>query len=296
MYGKLISSTLAAWVSVISNLIICSVKLMIGMIFRSQVLIADGIHNGADVLASIASLGSIKVSNQPADDTYPYGYGKAEYISSGIISIILMFASLFMLYQSIESLFSTPNEPHIITLIASIISLVWKLILYLYTIHVGRKTNSQSLIATAYDHLADVYTSIAAVLGIGITLLDNVIPIPYATYSDPVFGIIVSILVCKMAIYIGKDSIQNLMEVSLPTKKYNEYKKSIQAHPHVKEIEKIRARDYGHYVILDAAIRVPANLTVHQGNNVCHEIQTSIQKHDPKVREVFIYLSPWHDD
>jgi cation diffusion facilitator family transporter len=201
-----------------------------------------------------------------------------------------------MLFQSTKSLFTPANEPHIITLIAAIISLIWKQALYTYTLRVGKKVNSQGLIATAYDHLADVYTSIAAVLGIGITLLNNVYPIPYAAYSDPIFGIIVSMLVFKMAIKIGKDSVQTLMEVSIPQKKCNKYKNLIQEHPYVKQVDKIHIRDYGHYIFVDATIRIPGNLTVYQGNHVCGEIQTSIQKYDPKVKEAFIYLSPWRDN
>ncbi|TCW47561.1 cation diffusion facilitator family transporter [Bacillus thuringiensis] len=167
---------------------------------------------------------------------------------------------------------------------------------YIYTLRVGKKVNSQRLIATAYDYLADVYTSIAAILGIEYTLLNNVYSIPYAAYSDSIFGIIVSMFVFKMAIKIGKDSIHSLMEVSIPRKKCNEYKKLIQEHPYVKQVEKIRARNYGHYIFVDATIRILENLTIYQGNDVCKEIQTNIQKYDPKDKEAFIYLSPWHDN
>ncbi|MGA5662247.1 cation diffusion facilitator family transporter [Bacillus bombysepticus] len=119
--------------------------------------------------------------------------------------------------------------------------------------------------ATAYDHLADVYTSLAAVLGISITVLNTIFPIPFAIYSDPFFGIIVSILIFKMAIKIGQTSIKNLMEVCLPVKKCNEYQNLIQAHPYVKQINKLRARDYGHYIIIDTAILIPGKLTIYQG-------------------------------
>lgn len=157
-------------------------------------LLADGIHNAADVVASVASLAAMKISNQPADEDHPYGHGKAEIISSGVVAIILALAALFMAYESIKALFHLATEPHMIAFIAAVVSLIWKQILYVYTIRIGRKVNSKGLIATAYDHLADVYASIAAVIGIGIALLNNIYPIPYAAYGDPLAGIIVSFL------------------------------------------------------------------------------------------------------
>ncbi|MGG0763027.1 cation diffusion facilitator family transporter, partial [Bacillus paramycoides] len=99
------SSLLAAWISVISNILLTLIKITVGILSKSQVLLADGIHNAADVVASVASLGSMKISNQPADEDHPYGHGKAEVISSGIVAIILIFAALFMSYESL-------NYPH----------------------------------------------------------------------------------------------------------------------------------------------------------------------------------------
>ena len=206
MNGNQKSSLLAAWISVISNIFLTFIKIIVGLVFKSQVLLADGIHNAADVVASIASLGSMKISNQPADEDYPYGHGKAEVISSGIVAVILILAALFMAYESIKTLFEPATEPHIIAFIVAIISLIWKQILYVYTIRIGRKTSSKGLIATAYDHLADVYASIAAVIGIGIALINNIYPIPYAAYGDPLAGIIVSFFVLNLAISMGKDS------------------------------------------------------------------------------------------
>lgn len=201
------TSLLAAWISVISNIFLTLIKIIVGLLFKSQVLLVDGIHNAADVVASVASLGSMKISNQPADEDHPYGHGKAEVISSGIVAVILILVALFMAYESIKSLFEPATEPHIIAFIAAIISLIWKKILYVYTIRIGRKTRSNGLIATAYDHLADVYASIAVVIGIGIALINNTYSIPYAAYGDPLAGIIVSFFVIKLAISMGKEAI-----------------------------------------------------------------------------------------
>ncbi|HDR7622586.1 TPA: cation transporter [Bacillus mycoides] len=290
------SSLLAAWISVISNVFLTFIKIIVGFLFKSQVLLADGIHNAADVVASAVSLGSMKISNQPADEDHPYGHGKAEVISSGIVAIILILAAVFMAYESIKALFHPATEPHMIAFVAAVVSLVWKQILYVYTIRIGRKTNSKGLIATAYDHLADVYASIAAVIGIGVALLNNIYSIPYAAYGDPLAGIIVSFFVLKLAISMGKEAIYILMEGGLPTEKSSEYMKIIQEHPLVKRIDRIRAREHGHYILIDVRISVPAYLSIQQGHDICREIKTTIMKQDPEVDEVLIHLNPSYEE
>lgn len=290
------SSLLAAWISVISNVLLTLIKIIVGSFSKSQVLLADGIHNAADVVASVASLGSMKISNQPADEDHPYGHGKAEVVSSGIVAIILIFAALFMTYESIKALFHPATEPHMIAFIAAIISLIWKQTLYVYTIRIGRQVNSKGLIATAYDHLADVYASIAAVIGIGIALLNNIYPIPYAAYGDPLAGIIVSFFVLKLAFGMAKEAIYILMEGGLPTEKCSEYRKMILAHPYVKRIDRIRARNHGHYILIDVRISVPAHLSIQQGHDICREIKTTIMKQDSEVYEVLIHLNPWYEE
>ncbi|MGE7636008.1 cation diffusion facilitator family transporter [Bacillus paramycoides] len=289
------SSLFAAWISVISNVLLTLIKITVGIFSKSQVLLADGIHNAADVVASVVSLGSMKISNQPADEDHPYGHGKAEVVSSGFVAIILIFAALFMTYESIKALFHPATEPHMIAFIAAIISLIWKQILYVYTIQIGRQANSKGLIATAYDHLADVYASIAAVIGIGIALLNNIYPIPFAAYGDPLAGIIVSFFVLKLAFGMGKEAIYILMEGGLPTEKCSEYKKMILAHPYVKRIDRIRARNHGHYILIDVRISVPAYLSIQQGHDICREIKTTIMKQDSEVYEVLIHLNPWYE-
>ena len=254
---------------------------------------ADGIYNAADVVASIAALSSMKISNRTADESHPYGHRKAEVISSGIVAVILTLSALFMAYESIIALFHPATESHIITFIAALISLIWKQILYVYTIRIGRKTNNKGLIATVYDYLTDVYASIAAVIGIGIALLNNIYPIPYAAYGDPLAGIIVSFFILKLAFGVGKEAINILMEGRLPIREFCEYKKIIHAQPDVKKID--RMRDHGHYILIDSRISVLAHLSIQQGHDICREVKINIMKQDSRVYEVLIHLNPWYE-
>ncbi|MBQ0140925.1 MAG: cation transporter [Kurthia sp.] len=287
-------SLVAAWVSVISNLFLTIIKIVTGVVFKSQVLLADGIHNAADVVASVVSLGSMKISNQPADEDHPYGHGKAEVLSSAFVAIILLGAAIYIGYESIKALFEPASEAHWIAFFAAVISVIWKSTLYVYTMRVAKKQRSKGLMATAYDHLADVYASLAAVLGIGVALLNQYITIPYAQYGDPVAGIVVAILILKLAINMMKESIDILMEASLPMERNHQYLETIQCNPHVKRIDSVRARNHGHYVLVDVRVGVPADLTIQQGHDVCREIKKSIRDMDEEVTEVLVHLNPWY--
>ncbi|GEK34339.1 cation diffusion facilitator family transporter [Kurthia sibirica] len=287
-------SMLAAWISVISNVCLTIIKIVCGVLFKSQVLLADGIHNAADVVASGVSLGSMKISNQPADDDHPYGHGKAEVLSSAFVAIILFLAALYIAYGSILALFNPSFEAHWIAFVAAIVSLVWKLVLYKYTMTIGRREKSNGLIATAYDHLADVYASLAAVIGIGLSLANTFITIPFAQYADPVAGIIVAVLIIRLSITMIKDSTAILMEASLPMERNAQYAEVVAANEFVKRIDSIRARTHGHYVLVDVRVGVPATLSVQQGHDVCKQLKSQLKAMDEEVSEVLVHLNPWY--
>src|SRR5438309_1552808 len=138
-------SMIAAWVSLISNIFLTGIKIIIGLTFKSQVLVADGVHNAGDVIASAATLSSMHISKRPPDEDHPYGHGKAEVIGAGFVALVLAIAALYIGYNSIEVLFQPIPKAHVIAFIAAIVSLVWKQVLYVYTIRVGKQVNSKGL-------------------------------------------------------------------------------------------------------------------------------------------------------
>jgi len=287
---------IAAWVSLISNVFLTIIKIVVGILFNSQVLIADGVHNGADVIASLASLTSMRISARPADEDHPYGHGKAEVLASLIVAIILALAGLYIAYHSVELLFEPPEDAHVLALAAAFVSLVWKQALYVYTIRLGKMTNSKGLIATAYDHLADVYASIAAVVGIGLALLGERYDIPYTEYGDPVAGIIVALLVLKLALQMGRESMHILMETNVAQEKLEQYAMLVISVPQVKRIDRLRAREHGHYILVDVRVGVPGYLTIQEGHDISRQIKGSIMAHHADVDEVLVHLNPWYEE
>lgn len=289
-------SLFAAWISLISNALLTVIKLAVGWLFHSQVLVADGVHNAGDLIASAAALGSMRISNRPADKDHPYGHGKAEVIGAGLVAIILAIAAVWIGYHSFEALLGPPLiGAHWMALTAAAVSLVWKQLLFLYTIRLGRKTNSKGLIATAYDHLADVYASIAAVIGIGLGMVGAAYNIAWLGYGDPVAGIIVSLLVLKLAWDMGKEAIDILMERTVDPVKLKQFESIVRSYPEVKRIDRLRAREHGHYILVDLRIGVPGTMTVQEGHNISREIKHSIMEAHEEVDEVLVHLNPWYE-
>ncbi|GGL57686.1 cation diffusion facilitator family transporter [Sporolactobacillus putidus] len=285
----------AAWISLISNFSLTLIKIVCGMFFHSTALIADGVHNGGDVIGSIAAIGSMKLSNHPADRDHPYGHGKAEDVSSAFIAIILIAAALFLIYDAVKALLTPVSSVGAWALLAAVVSTVWKWILYIYTYKAADKYRSKSLHATATDHLADIFASCAAAIGLGIGWAGNLLNIPGAHFGDPVAGIVVSVLVLRIAITMIIKSTNVLMESSVPEDKQEEYREVFLSFSEVKKIDILRAREQGNAVLIDAQIRLPASLTIQQGDDITEEIRQRMMRKYPYVDEVLIHINPWYE-
>lgn len=286
----------AIWISLVSNIVLTVIKIVVGVLFRSQVLIADGIHNAGDVIASATAFGAMRISNQPADEDHPYGHGKAEVVGAGLVAVILALAAVWIGFQSIETLLGPPPEAHLIALVAAFISLIWKQALYVYTYRAGKQANSKSLLATAYDHLADVYASLAAVVGIGLALIGEMYDYTYLAYGDPASGIIVSLLVLKLAVEMGRESIDILMEKTVKPEQIDRYAQLVHAIPEVKRIDRLRAREHGHYILVDARVSIPGEYSIQEGHDISRKIKKVIMDADAQVDEVLIHINPWYPE
>lgn len=289
-----IASVFAIWISLMSNIVLTVLKILVGVLFNSPVLLADGFHNAGDVVASAAALTSMRFSQRPADDDHPYGHGKAEVIGSGLVAIILGIAAIYIGYEAVKTFFEEPAKASVIALITAIISLLWKQALYIYTMRIGKKVNSKGLIATAYDHLADVYASLAAVVGIGLALIGDTYNVPILLYGDPFAGVIVSVLVLRLAYEIGIEAMDILMEKNVSKDRLREFAALIRTVPEVKRIDRLRAREHGHYVLVDLRIGISGTLTIQEGHDISSKIRNLIINEHADVDEVLIHLNPWY--
>ncbi|RAP78689.1 cation-efflux pump [Paenibacillus montanisoli] len=286
---------IAMWISLVGNVLLTGIKLLVGILFNSQVLIADGIHNAGDIIATATAYSSMRVSGKPPDEDHPYGHGKAEVLGAGIVAFILIVAALYMGYHAVMAFFAPPTEAHLIAFFAAIVSLVAKLFLYNYTMRISRETKSKAMLATAYDHLADVYASLAATVGIGLGWIGEHYGIGWLSYGDPAAGVVVSLLVLKLGADMARETVDVLMDKSLSPEKIEDITEHLREVPEVRRIDRLRAREHGHYVLVDARVAVEATLTIQEGHDIIRTIKQRVMDAHPEVDEVLVHLNPWYE-
>lgn len=199
---------LATYGSIVLNIFLFAIKMWAGVVSGSIAIIADAWHTLSDSISSVAVLIGLKISAKPADSNHPYGHGRAELISSLVVGILLAVIGFNFLMESIVKLQS--HEEVIfgkLAIVVTIISAVVKEIMAQYSINIGKKTNSKSMIADGWHHRSDAISSLVILVGIFIGR--------YYWWVDGVLGIIVSFLLFYTTYSIMKENISILLGESI---------------------------------------------------------------------------------
>jgi cation diffusion facilitator family transporter len=284
-----------ATMNAVMNVILSVGKGVIGILAGSQALIADAIHSAADVVGSLAVIIGLRIARKPPDRDHPYGHGKAEIIASSIVSGFLLAAGLDVGYTSVEALFHAPAVPNITAAFAAFVAMLIKEVLYHYNYRLGQKYSSKSLIASAYDHRSDVFSSLAALIGIILSLVGRHFHFHWLLYMDKIAGAFVALLILKITIHIAKDSLQTLMDrVVLAEDQLTPYRTDILRVPGVREIDELRVRDHGQYVIVDVEISVDADISVASGHDIATDVKKQMVDTFERVQDVFVHVNPFY--
>jgi len=286
-----------AWISVISNIILTIGKIIIGWYGRSDAVFADGIHSAADVFASVIVLLVIKIANKPADKEHPYGHGKAEVIVSEIIGILLLLVAIYVAYEGVSGFFHEVESPSFLAMWVALCSFITKIILYRSSLRVAKENQSKAIEAIAFDHKADIVASIAAAIGVLLSIIGEKFDIHFLLYGDKAASIFVAYLIFKIAKEMLTEAFDILLERNINTETMQEYIAVVNEFKEVKRIDRIRAREHGHYVLVDLRISIDHFKTIKQGHDLAKSIKGKLMDQNDNIHEVLIHLNPYyHDD
>lgn len=280
-----VSSEKGAWISIIAYLFLSILKLLFGYITDSKALIADGLNNTTDIIASVAVLIGLKVAKIPADDDHRYGHSKAETISSMVASLVMITISIQVIISTISAIFNKEAEsPDMLAGYIAIFGSIVMFFVYRYNMALATKTESHALKAAAKDNFSDALVGIGAAVGIFASQLQ-------LPWLDPFTGLIVGLIIAKTGIDIFKEATYMLTD-GFDEEKIEIYKQFIEKIDGVISVRDIKARVYGNKVYLDVVIFVDAHISVLESHHITDTIEGKMLE-EFKIPYVHIHTEPY---
>lgn len=275
------------------NLVLTIFKIIAGVFGHSAAMIADGIHSASDLLSDIVVLIFVHISSKAVDKGHDFGHGKFETLATLIVSVMLLAVGVDLMVSGIKSITSILSgnsvaTPGMIALIAAVISVLSKEYLYQYTVKEAKKLNSPVMVANAWHHRSDAFSSIGSFIGIGgAMLLGN-----KWSLLDPLTGCIISIMILWMAIKMAIPAINDLTDSSLPDDVENEILKIAGEVEGVRNVHNLKTRRNGPVIIMEAHIVVDPHLTLLDAHDIATNVEDSIREHFGKDTHISIHLEP----
>lgn len=276
----------ASIVSIIGNIVLTVLKAIIGFFAGSTALLADAFHSASDLFGTVVLLQGLKIAHLPPDESHPYGHHKAESVTSKILAIILIVTALGIGYEAIKILRSGDITPPKITAVyIAILSIVGKEGMYQYSVRIGRKIKSSAVMADAWHHRSDAFSSIATLIGITGAIYGY-------PFMDPIAGIIVSGLILKTAFSIYVEAIKGLMDTAPDKETLEAIKEAASEAKGVEDVQDVKVRQYGSKYMVDLKICVNPKITVEEGHAASARAKENIMKQNEDVLDVLIHVNP----
>ena len=280
-----IGKTVTLW-GILVNFVVTVIKYFAGYIGRSQALLADATHSLGDLLTDFVTLWGLKFSKIPKDQNHPFGHGKIETIASSIVGMGLLGAGFLIAWAGIAKSFKgSQATPTYFALAVAAVTLISKEILYRYTYYHGKRIKSKVVLANAYDHRSDAYSSLATVIGISGAMLGWHI-------LDPLAAAVVAIFILKTGLAITMEAAFELAETSVPQAMLDKIKEVALHANSVQRIADVRARHVGPSIVVEIDICVDPNLTVRQGHDIADQVEKEIQHHMEDAGVITVHVEP----
>lgn len=273
---------------ILGNVALAAFKLTAGIIGKSGAMVSDAAHSLSDVVATLIAYIGVRLSRQEEDANHPYGHERLECVASLILSLILAGTGIGVGYSGIRKLFlvhETPEIPTLLPLIAAVVSIVVKEGMFRYTMYYARKLDSSAFKADAWHHRSDAMSSVGAFAGIGLARLG--FPI-----MDPIAGLVIAVLILKVAFDIFKDAIAKMLDTSVGKDFERSVRKFIEEQPDVRHIDVLRTRQFGNRIYVDLEIAVRRDMSLVEAHNIAENVHRNVEKEFPNVKHIMIHVNP----
>lgn len=271
------------------NVILSAIKFIAGVIANSGAMISDAIHSASDVFSTVIVMIGVKLSAKEEDKDHPYGHERLECVAAIILAMLLLMTGIFIGYESVQKILSAETEelaiPGTLAVVAAVISIIVKEIMFWYTRHYARLIHSEALMADAWHHHSDALSSVGALIGIvgarmGLPVL------------DPVAGLFICFFIAKAAFDIFREAIEKMVDHNCDEAFENALREKILSYSEVHTIDLMKTREFGNRIYVELEISVDGQLPLIEAHEIAETIHDDIEKNFPSVKHIMIHLNP----
>lgn len=277
----------------IVNFLLLVFKFFAGIAGHSAAMLADAVHSLSDFITDIVVIVFVRIAGKPEDKGHDYGHGKYETLATAIIGLLLLCVGFGIFWNGASSIYTflrggQLESPGVVALVAALVSIVSKEILYQYTVIQGKKLNSQAVIANAWHHRSDALSSIGTAIGIGGAILLG----DHWRVLDPVAAVVVSFFIMKVSVRLLIPCVDELLEKSLPEDVEKEIEQTVLSFPGVSQPHHLRTRRISNYYAIELHVRMDGKITLEEAHSTATAIENKLKEMFGKGTHVGIHVEP----
>lgn len=275
-------------VSVIWNLLLSAGKLFAGIFANSGAMISDAVHSASDVFSTIIVMIGVKISGKDSDNDHPYGHERLECVAAIILATVLAATGIGIGYGAVVKIMAgdyNVEMPGILALVAAVVSILVKELMFWYTRYYAKQIDSSALMADAWHHRSDSLSSIGALIGIiGARIGFGIM--------EPLASVVICIFIEKAAYDIFMDAVNKMVDKSCDDETMEKIKACAMNIPGVENIDLLRTRVFGNKIYVDMEIAADGNKTLDETHAVAERVHDAIEQEFPKVKHIMVHVNP----
>ncbi len=275
-----------SWIGIGTNVLLAGFKAVVGLVAGSVAIVMDAVNNLSDALSSVITIVGTKLSQRPADRQHPFGFGRVEYFSAIVISLIVLATGVTSLIESVKKIFepTTPSYTSV-TLVVIIVAIVVKLLLGRYVKHKGEQLESDALVASGSDALFDALITLATLVSAGIMLLWNI-------SIDGYLGALISLFIVKAGFEMLASPINQLLGMNVSPELVRQIKHDVAEQEGVHGVFDLILHNYGPDVMIGSLhIGVDDTMSAHDIHGLTRRISVLMYERYGIIMTVGIYAN-----
>lgn len=275
--------------TIVGNVVLSVLKLLAGIVAHSNAMISDAIHSASDVFSTFVVIIGIKFTSKQPDKEHPYGHERMECVAAIILAIVLFITGLGIGFDALKNIlhgnYRDIQMPGILALIAAIISIVSKEGMYWYTRYYAKKIDSSALMADAWHHRSDAFSSIGALIGIAAARLG--FPI-----MDSIASLVIFLFIVKAAFDIFRDAMDKMVDHSCDAETEKLIYDCVMKNKKVMGIDLLQTRIFGNKIYADVEIQADASYTLQEAHDIAEAVHDDIEQNFCKVKHIMVHVNP----